>query len=126
NSLCHTTFHTTPPDHPTPPHFPYTTLFRSRTSVDAAHGGTCRGKSCWTAKPTSLVYRNADRSPTGTIGVPVDEARRLRRPARLPAARPAVGCIDARARSEERRVGKVGWCRVVRWCCVESGVTETV
>jgi len=39
------------------------------TSVDAAHGGTCRGKPCWTAKPTSLVYRNADRSPTGTQGI---------------------------------------------------------
>jgi hypothetical protein len=39
------------------------------TSIDAAHGGTCRGKPCWTAKPTSLVYRNADRSPTGTQGI---------------------------------------------------------
>ena len=39
------------------------------TSVDAPHGGTCRGKACWTAKPTKLVYRNADRSATGTQSV---------------------------------------------------------
>ena len=36
------------------------------TSVDASHGGTCRGRPCWTAKSTSLAYKNPDRSATGT------------------------------------------------------------
>src|SRR5262245_11150896 len=37
-----------------------------RTSGSGPPGGTCGGKPCWTDKPTSLVYRNRDGSPTGT------------------------------------------------------------
>ncbi len=36
------------------------------TSLVAPHGGTCRGKACWSAKATSLVYKNPDESATGT------------------------------------------------------------
>jgi VCBS repeat protein/Big-like domain-containing protein len=39
------------------------------TSLDASHGGTCRGKPCWTAKSTSVAYKNPDRSATGTQSI---------------------------------------------------------
>jgi hypothetical protein len=39
------------------------------TSLVAPHGGTCRGRPCWTAKSTSLAYKNPDRSATGTQSV---------------------------------------------------------
>lgn len=35
------------------------------TSVTADHGGTCRGKPCWTSKSKSFVYADKDRTPTG-------------------------------------------------------------
>src|SRR5215813_12455346 len=40
------------------------------TSADATHGGLCRGRPCWTAKPpTTIVYTDRDASATGTIGI---------------------------------------------------------
>jgi len=39
------------------------------TSVEAPHGGTCRGRPCWSAKSTSLSYKNADASDTGVRSV---------------------------------------------------------
>ena len=39
------------------------------TSADAAAGGLCGGKPCWTTKPTSVQYKNRDASPSGTQNI---------------------------------------------------------
>jgi hypothetical protein len=38
-------------------------------SADAAPGGTCGTKPCWTARTTSVVYRNGATSSSGTQGI---------------------------------------------------------
>ena len=43
------------------------------TSATADAGGTCGTKPCWTAKPTSLAYKNRDTSSTGTQVVKLKE-----------------------------------------------------
>jgi hypothetical protein len=39
------------------------------TSAAADHGGVCRGKPCWSTKPTSIQYKNRDASPSGTQSI---------------------------------------------------------
>ncbi|HEY2387406.1 MAG TPA: FG-GAP-like repeat-containing protein [Candidatus Binatia bacterium] len=39
------------------------------TSAAADHGGLCRGKPCWTTKPTAIQYKNRDASPSGTQSI---------------------------------------------------------
>jgi len=43
------------------------------TSIDASAGGICRGKPCWSAKPTSIQYKNADGSPSGAVKIKLKE-----------------------------------------------------
>ena len=43
------------------------------TSATADAGGTCGTKPCWTAKPTTLAYKNRDTSSTGTQVVKLKE-----------------------------------------------------
>ncbi len=43
------------------------------TSANADHGGVCRGTPCWSAKPTSLQYKNHDGSPSGTQSIKLKE-----------------------------------------------------
>ena len=43
------------------------------TSADADAGGVCRGRPCWSAKPTSIKYKNSDASITGTVGIKLKE-----------------------------------------------------
>src|SRR6185369_12977611 len=43
------------------------------TSVDASAGGICRGKPCWSVKPTSIQYKNADGSPSGAVKIKLKE-----------------------------------------------------
>jgi hypothetical protein len=43
------------------------------TSLTAPAGGTCRGKPCWTSKPTTLTYKNSTGSTSGTQGVKLKE-----------------------------------------------------
>jgi hypothetical protein len=39
------------------------------TSASADHGGVCRGRPCWSTKPTSIQYKNRDASPSGTQSI---------------------------------------------------------
>src|SRR5262249_26478266 len=39
------------------------------TSAAADHGGFCRGKPCWSTKPTAVQYKNRDGSASGTQSI---------------------------------------------------------